>query len=261
MTSEIPQPERFPIEPAPSPAPPPHPVAVRMPSSRPTVTYTILGLTALVFIFQLASDSILGYDWPVYYGVKVNELIQAGELWRLFTPMLLHGSFLHIGFNMYALYILGPGLERHFGHGRFLLLYLLGGFAGNVVSMTFTAAPSLGSSTAIFGIIGAQGVFAYRNQKVFGSAARRSLRSVINIAAINFVIGLSPGIDNWGHMGGLVAGLAFTWFAGPVYHMEGIAPEYSLVDERDSSDMILAGLGVGMVFAFLAMAVIFLRGN
>ncbi len=98
----------------------------------------------------MLSENLLGTDILLLYGAKINELISQGQFWRLLTPMLLHGSMLHIVFNMYALYVIGPGLEVHYGHLRFLMLYLLAGFAGNVVSFTLTPSPP-GASTAIFG--------------------------------------------------------------------------------------------------------------
>ena len=84
-------------------------------------------------------------------GAKVNELILAGQVWRLITPILLHASILHIGFNMYALFVIGPQLERFYGHGRFLLLYLIAGFTGNVLSFVLSPNPSLGASTSVLG--------------------------------------------------------------------------------------------------------------
>jgi len=109
-----------------SPAPPqPQPVAVSLPASTPRVTYTILGVTVIAYLLQLLAQFIFGYDLAVGLGAKANEAIRAGQLWRFFTPMLLHGSILHIGFNMYALNAFGAGLERRYGHGRFLLLYIL----------------------------------------------------------------------------------------------------------------------------------------
>jgi membrane associated rhomboid family serine protease len=74
----------------------------------------------------------------VIYGARINEAILAGELWRFLTPALLHGSLPHIAFNMYALLSFGTSLERHFGHGRFFLLYVLGAFTGNVASFLFS---------------------------------------------------------------------------------------------------------------------------
>jgi rhomboid protease GluP len=190
--------------------------------------------------------------------MKVNDLIIQGQLWRLFTPMLLHASLLHIGFNMYALFVLGTGLERFYGHSRFLALYLLSGFAGNVMSFIFSGAPSLGASTAIFGLLGAQGVLLYQNREMFGPTARRSLMNVVTIALINFVIGLSPGIDNWGHLGGLLGGVLFAWFAGPLYQRRD--PYFAgVVDERESSDAIRTGALVLALFAIIAGLKIFLN--
>jgi rhomboid protease GluP len=175
--------------------------------------------------------------------------------------MFLHASLLHLGFNMYALLIFGPGLERFYGHFRFLVLYLLGGFAGNVISFMFSPANSLGSSTAIFGLLGAEGVFLYRNQGVFGGMARRALGNIVLIAAINLVIGLSPGIDNWGHMGGLIGGTLFAWLGGPLLRIEGIYPNVSVVDGREIREVYLAALVEGILFGFLAVFTIYLRGG
>ena len=178
--------------------------------------------------------------------------------------MFLHdtSSILHIGFNMYALYIFGPGLERYFGRTRFLALYLLSGFAGNVGSLMFsTPIPSLGSSTAIFGLMGAQGVFVYQNRELLGAGARRALNNIISIAAINLIIGLSPQIDNWGHIGGLIGGSLFAWFAGPILRVQGTPPELSLTDEREPGDVVRAGIWVGLLFSFLAAVTILLRGG
>jgi rhomboid protease GluP len=237
----------------------PQQVAVRVPTVKPYVTYVLMGLTILVYLLQVWTEFQMGIDYPAVYGAKVNELIAGGQFWRLITPVLLHGSILHIGFNMYALYLFGPRLERHFGHWRFLTLYLLSGFAGNVISMMFTDAISLGSSTAIFGLLGAQGVFIYQNQKVFGGTARRALNSIISVAVVNLVIGLSPGIDNWGHIGGLVGGTLFAWMGGPLLAVEGIYPALSLVDERDPGDVMRAVLIVGVFFGILTVGALVLR--
>lgn len=223
---------------------------------KPLVTYTLMGITITVYLLQIATEYLLGTDIPAALGMKVNVLIIQGQLWRLFTPMFLHGSLLHIGFNMYALYVIGVGLERFYGRGRYLALYLLSGFAGNVVSFLFSAAPSLGASTAVFGLLGAEGVFFYQNRVLFGSMARRSLTNLVTIALINFVIGLSPGIDNWGHLGGLIGGAMYAWFAGPLYQRSDLYSGVS--DQRGSEEALRAGILVGGVFAVLAALKIFL---
>jgi rhomboid protease GluP len=212
------------------------------------VTYVIIGITVAIFVLQQVTDL------PIILFIKSNNLIRAGEVWRLLTPMLLHGSLAHIGFNMYALLSFGTGLERYFGHGRFLLLYILGAFAGNVASFLLTKADSLGASTAIFGLLGAEAVFLIQNRKVFPGRFRSAIGNIIFIAAINlFIIGALPGIDNWGHIGGLLGGLIFTAFAGPKWEVEGIYPTYQLVDERPFGAVIAGAAIVVLIFGGLAM--------
>ncbi len=251
----------------PQEGPPPPPgetrrwVAVKAPQSTPWVTYTLIGITILVYLLQQASRIALdGVDYPAALGWKDNAAILSGQLWRLLTPMFLHstGSFLHIGFNMYALYVLGPGLERHFGHTRFSALYLLGGFGGNVLSFLLSPKYSLGASTAIFALLGAQGVFLYQNRALFGRNAQRALINILTVAGINLVIGLSPGIDNWGHLGGLIAGTLFTWFGGPLLGVESEMGEPKLHDRREPGVIFAAAILVGLLFALLAAAKFFL---
>ena len=239
---------------SPQPAPPPQTIRVSLPRSAPYVTYSIIGITAIIFILQLATRSLFRTDIPAVFFIKSNEFIRAGQVWRLLTPMLLHGSLAHIGFNMYALLSFGAGLERHFGHGRFLLLYVLGAFTGNVASFLLTDANSLGASTAVFGLLGAEAIFLVQNRKVFAGQFRRAIGNIIFIAAINlFIIGSLPGIDNWGHIGGLLGGLIFTSFAGPTYEVEGIYPTYQLVDKRPLQAIIVGAATVVLIFGGLAM--------
>jgi len=236
-------------------------VPIRAPQKRPIVTYTLLVITVIIFLLQSASEYIYGFDLVAGLGMKVNELILEDQYWRLFTPMFLHGSILHLGFNMYALYIFGPGLERYYKHGRFLLLFILGGFAGNVFSFVFSASPSLGSSTAIFALLAAEGVFLYQNQKVFGGVARKALNNIIMIAVVNLIIGLSPGIDNWGHMGGLLGGAIFAFLGGPILKVEGLSPNLRIVDTRETSDVIRAALVDVLIFGALAFGTIYIRSG
>ena len=247
---------------APQPATPPQqPVRVAVPQSAPYVTYAIIGVTVAFYIMQIVSVAVLGYpttygniDWLELFGARINDFIKAGQVWRLLTPALLHGSIPHIFFNMYALFSLGTSLERYFGRRRFLVLYVLGAFAGNVTSFLFTTGYSVGASTAIFGLIGAEGVFLYQNRKLFADRFRSAIGNVIFIAAINlFVIGSLPGIDNWGHIGGLIGGLMFTWFAGPVWAVESNLFDYSLVDKRPARDVITGAAVVIFIFGALTL--------
>lgn len=241
--------------------PPQQAVRLQIPQSAPYVTYSIIGVTAVFYILQIASVILYGYpttygniDWLELFGARINDFIQAGQVWRLITPALLHGSLPHIFFNMYALFSLGTSLERYFGHGRFFWLYILGAFAGNVSSFLFTDGYSVGASTAIFGLIGAEGVFLYQNRKLFADRFRSAIGNVIFIAAINlFLIGSLPGIDNWGHIGGLVGGLMFTSFAGPLWTVEANLLGYSLVDKRPSRNVLIGAVVVLFIFGMLAL--------
>lgn len=229
-------------------------VKVVMPSAPPTMTYVIMGITIAVYLLQMGSEFFFsGIDYPAYFGMKINEAILAGQLWRLITPVLLHGSLMHIGFNMYALFVIGAGMESRMGHIRFLMLYIVGGFAGNVFSFFFTDAPSLGASTAVFGLLAAEGVFLYLNKDLFGKRAQRALSNIIMVAGVNLFIGLSPGIDNFGHIGGLLGGLIFAWLGGPRWEVEGIYPLVKLIDRRELRDAIIGAVVVGGIFSAIAI--------
>lgn len=267
-----PNPNEYPQSPAPQ-AGPPKWVELRYASRSALVVKVLIGITVLIYILQMISPAfvdvndlmsrlgviIYGSDPVSLLGMKINELILQGQYWRLITPVFLHGSLLHLAFNMYALYALGPELERHYGRWRFLALYFLSGFVGNVASFMFSTNPSLGSSTAIFGLLGAEGVFLYQNRDLFGSNARKALMNIIMVAGFNLVIGLSPGIDNWGHIGGLIGGLSFSWVAGPQLKVKGILPYLEVKDQRETGEVLRAGLTLGALWLVFAIVAIYIR--
>jgi rhomboid protease GluP len=151
-------------------------------------------------------------------------------------------------------------LEQHFGHGRFALLYFLGAFAGNVFSFLLTGENgySIGASTAVFGLIAAEAIFFYQNRKLFGGQARRAISNAVFIIAVNLFIGLAPGIDNWGHIGGLLGGAIFTWFAGPQWAVTGMSTDLRLKDQREIREIIFGAAAVGVIFGALALFKMFL---
>ena len=227
---------------------------VPRPHSVPYVTYSLIAVTVFFYVLQLFSEFTFGRDILIIYGARINEAILAGELWRFLTPALLHGSLPHIAFNMYALLSFGSTLERYFGHGRFFLLYVLGAFTGNVASFLYSPGYSIGASTAVFGLLGAEAVFLIQNRKAFPGQFRSAIGNIIFIAAINlFIIGSLPGIDNWGHIGGLIGGLMFTSFAGPLWELEGVYPAYQFVDRRSFRGVMIGAAMVILIFGALAM--------
>ncbi len=227
-------------------------IAIKIEADKTTVTHVILGVSVAIYLMQITSLFLSQTDVPAALGAKINEEILQGQIWRLITPVVLHGSITHIFFNMYALVSIGRDVERFYGHKRYLALYLAAAFAGNVLSFLSTPEPSYGASTAIFGLIAAEGIFIFRNRKFF----RNSRAMLINIAiviGINlFIVGMIPNIDNFGHLGGLVGGALFAWLAGPIWGESGIFPQIMISDRTDKSRTLPVFLGVCMLFALVA---------
>ncbi|MGD2058083.1 MAG: rhomboid family intramembrane serine protease, partial [Anaerolineales bacterium] len=173
-------------------------------------TYGLIAFTVLVFFGQFLSESLFRVDWLLQLGMKSGEEIANGQYWRFVTPIFLHIGILHLFVNMYSLYAIGPAVERFFGTARFLAQYLLSGFAGVIFSLAFSPYPSAGASGAIFGLLGSLGAFLYAHRELFGQFGRFQLRQIAIVALLNLGLGLMPGIDNWGHLGGLLAGVLLT---------------------------------------------------
>lgn len=231
-------------------------VKVSTPAVKPIVTFALIIFTLLIYALQLASEYLTGYDWLFIYGGKINEAILAGEIWRLITPVFLHSSITHIVFNLYALYILGRRSESVYGHARYILLYLLSAFGGNVLSFVLSPSPSLGSSTAIFGLLAAEGIFIFQNRRLFGKRTRSILSNIIMILFINLAIGFSPSlnIDYFGHLGGLLGGFLFASLGGPKLIVEGLPPNLILKDSRSKAEVRNAAVLV--IIGFAAMSLI-----
>jgi rhomboid protease GluP len=196
--------------------------------SKPVVSRVIMGVLLGMFFIEVVYGVAQYNSWMTFtganpnalfdLGAKINENIAAGEYWRLFTATLLHDGIIHLLFNLYALFALGPMLEAYLGPARFVAIYVLGGLFGSLFSYAFSAAPAVGASGAIFGIIGATTVYFFRYRNNFGSQGRAILQNMLVVIVINLVFGLSAGnIDNWGHIGGLLGG-AFVAL--------GLVPEY-----------------------------------
>ena len=204
-------------------------------------SYVLITLSIIFFGLQNFTEWLFGYDLLFLYGAKINQFILQGEIWRFLTPAFLHGSFVHLGFNMYALYSIGPSLERKYGGTSFILLYSISAVFGNVFSFLCSSYVSLGASTAIFGLIAAQGVYIYKNRYLLGSAAKPLLTNVLFMIAVNLFLGLSPGIDNWGHLGGLVGGFLYAWFGGPSFGIsENLFGENVIIKENKKIFLVTA---------------------
>jgi rhomboid protease GluP len=164
---------------------------------------------------------------------------------------------LHLFVNMYSLHVLGPSVERVFAPGRMFVVYLLSGTAGVVTSLAFSQQPSVGASGAIFGLLGALGMFLFLHRHLLGRMAEMRLRQIVMVAVLNLGLGLMPGIDNWGHVGGLLAGMALAWLIGP--RLEAVRVEANrvhLVDHRPWAQVWPKAFLAGGTIAVLAYAAI-----
>lgn len=237
--------------------------AIARPVFRPYVTYALIGICIVIFMLQAATNRPAGYIITNSFVTnaldKDNTMIMRGQVWRLITPMFLHGSIMHLAINMFSLFYIGTSAERFYRRWRYLALFLIGGFAGNVMSFIFTANPSLGASTAIFGLLGAEGILLFQNREIF-ERTTQALSQVVIVAVINLVYSVAtPGIDFWGHIGGLIGGTLFAWFGGPLLRKQGVVPPFYLTDIRTNREVVVAGVAVAGLFFFLTVVVMFLR--
>jgi len=224
-------------------------VRLQVPQAVPLWAYVILVLNLLVFVVSWMLEPRL----VLALGAKVNEAIVAGEMWRLVTAIFLHVDLLHIAFNSYALLIFGPQVERPYGRARFLVMYFLTGLAGSALSFLLSPRPSVGASGAIFGLIGVLGAYLYRYREQL-LAGRSRLTGIVGIVAYNLLYGfIVPVVDNWAHIGGLLAGLVLGWFMAPRYQMVQPDPlRPPQLADRSSPRLWLQGLalvGLGIALA------------
>ena len=181
---------------------------------KPIITYSIIFICVLVFILMyiLGNGSTDNYTL-LLFGANLDALTKNGDYYRLFTSMFLHIGIMHLLCNMYSLYIIGKEVENVFGKWKYLVIYILSGIAGSILSLSFNHNTiCAGASGAIFGLLGALLYFGYYYRPYLGATLTRS---IIPVIAINLIIGfLDSGIDNFAHIGGLVGGLLVAMAVG-----------------------------------------------
>ncbi|MGF3066078.1 rhomboid family intramembrane serine protease [Facklamia sp. P12955] len=215
----------------------------------PFVTYSLVAINLMVFIYMLIRfQTTTSLEALIKTGAKSNELIlYGGEWWRLITPSFIHIGFEHLLFNNLSLYFIGQDLEKILGHGRFLIIYLLASFGGNVFSFAFNDNVSAGASTGIFGLFLAYIVLAkmYPNMIVLRQRAINFSLLII----LNVITGFSSqGIDQWGHFGGAVYGGMTTLVLGLGHRL------HASVDKKIRSGVFW---GIFILTALLIMGKIF----
>jgi membrane associated rhomboid family serine protease len=171
------------------------------------VTKVLIGLNLAVYALCLAQGSSLSetsgriFDEGALVVLSPFGGLADGEWWRLLTAAFLHGNLLHIGINMFVLWMIGAPVEEAVGRGRFIALYLVAGLAGSAGALLFEpGAITVGASGAIFGILGAALILEWQRSYVLGGQALGLI--VVNVI-FTFAI---PNISIGGHLGGLAGG-------------------------------------------------------
>ncbi|MDO5799676.1 MAG: rhomboid family intramembrane serine protease [Eubacteriales bacterium] len=178
------------------------------------VTAVLLLLNILVFVaVEFTGTSQDAWHVLDYGAAYTPYIVERGEVYRLFTSMFLHFGIEHLVNNMLVLFVIGSRLERVIGKLRFLLIYLLGGIAGNIVSLflelrTQEFSVSAGASGAVFAVMGAMIYVVIRNKGWLGDL---SVRQILVMAAFSLYFGFaSSGVDNAAHVGGMLAGFVLS---------------------------------------------------
>ena len=201
---------------------------------KPVVTYVLIVINLMIFLYGM----LHGNDELVELFGNNYELVQSGQIYRLFTCMFVHSDTMHILLNMYALYTIGPVVERYYGKGKYLFIYIISGLLGSVFSGVFMSANSIsiGASGAIFGLLGSICYFNYYYRATLQGILRGS---IIPVIVINLIIGfLSPSIDLSAHIGGLIGGILVSMGLG-------------IGDKYRKSDQINGFIVLIVMFAFL----------
>lgn len=196
-----------PVSPAPSPAEGPAPTRGDRLRAAPITSVLIAVNTALLAVSYAwgtpAHDAVLRH-----MGANIGSDVRSGEVYRLFASAFLHANIIHLGFNMLALWSLGPFLETLLGRRRYVVLYAVSALGGAVASTMFGGDRwSVGASGAIFGLMGAGIGLALRPKGLLPDVVVAAMkRRAAGPLMINLLYSLSPGIDMAAHVGGGITG-------------------------------------------------------
>jgi membrane associated rhomboid family serine protease len=198
------------------------------------VSMGLLGINVVVFLLQMATEGNVNSVFQL--GAMQGFAVADGDYWRLFTAAFLHAGILHIAFNMYALYLFGPFVERSLGTARFVIAYVTMAVASSVFVywLTDPQVATIGASGAVFGLFGRSLVLLIRT--------RQDVRGLLVLLVINAFISLQGNISWQGHLGGFVTGVLL-----------GLALAYAPRDRRSAYQFAAFGLTwVGIVMAVVA---------
>lgn len=212
----------------------------------PLLTVVILVALLAIFVAEVRVGALASREAIVAMGALARERVAAGEYWRLLTAPWLHGGVDHLVGNGIALFILGMVSEAAFGRAQFVVLYVLSGLAGSVVSLAVSVGPSVGASGAIFGLQAAA-IVLFRGHRERLLVRDRRVGFVLIVWAIFSIAGglMDPFIDNGAHIGGALGGALIARRLHPVV-LSPLPPERAAAVRR----------WLWLVVALLAVAVV-----
>ena len=189
--------------------------AIKPKSKNVYITYFLMFLNAGIFIAMLVfGKNLLLNQKLLLFGANSREYImEKNQYWRLLSAVFLHVNFTHLLSNEFSLYLFGIRVEKYMGKLRFVIIYLLSGIFGNILSVLFNSGISAGASGAIYGLIGAVMALAQQKEKkVDNLSAYIVLAILISGLTVGFMI---PGIDVYAHIGGLLIGYGLGFMLCP----------------------------------------------
>lgn len=175
----------------------------------PMLIFICVIMFILMYIFGNGSENT---GTLLLFGANLRVLVQNGQVWRLLTSVFLHIGIAHLIVNMYSLYVIGSQLEGFLGKVKYLLVFLISGITGSLLSVVMHESISAGASGAIFGLLGSLLYFGYHYRLYLGTVLKTQ---IIPIILFNLLISfIFPGIDAYAHIGGLVGGYLATMALG-----------------------------------------------
>jgi len=198
----------------------------------PPVTVAILAVLTAIFALEIRFGALASPEAIIAFGALARERVVAGEYWRLLTAPWLHGGIDHLVGNGVALFILGMVCESAFGPAQLVVLYVLSGLTGSLVSLAVSVGPSVGASGAIFGLQGAA-IVLFRQHRDRLLVRDRRVGFVLLIWAIYSIASglLEPLIDNGAHIGGALGGALIARRLHPVV-LSPLPPERGVTTRR-----------------------------
>ena len=229
-----------------------------------SLTVVLVAATAIISLFILYAGppgddlgSLLLLD---------KVAVAHGEIWRLFTVTLVHANLIHLGFNMYALWLVGPFVERLYGRWRFIAFYVVFAFGGSLLTFAFSTARTdqygVGASGAIFGLFGLLFAAERVHRPMLDGQTRAFLGQLGGLLVINLLIGVViPNIDVKAHLGGLIAGLWLGILLPPsavptlrsLWLRPGPVPGTLVPAFGAGGSMLIRAAGIAGLVAFLAL--------